>query len=83
MSEQVYEELDGTTPAPAPVADGELVHWMERPPLRVGPAGMSITAGAAFAAGFVAAVGVLALLHWVGPDRVIEAPRRRFRSWST
>jgi hypothetical protein len=81
MSEQVYDgrdgELDGTTPAPAPVANGELVHWMDRPPLKVGAAGVSLTAGAAFTLGVVTAVGVLALAHWLGPDRVVEVRRAR------
>jgi hypothetical protein len=77
MSEQVYDELDGTTPAPTPVANGELVHWMDRRPLKVGAAGVSITAGAAFALGAVMAVGVLALAHWLGPERVVEVRRLR------
>jgi hypothetical protein len=77
MSEQVYDELDGTTPASAPAANGELVHWMDRPPLKVGAAGVSITAGAAFTLGVVTAVGVLALAHWLGPERVVEVRRIR------
>jgi hypothetical protein len=80
MSEQIYDELDETTPAPAPAANGELVHWMDRPPLRVGPAGVSMTAGAAFAFGALAAVGVLALLHLLGPERTIEVPGFRRRA---
>jgi hypothetical protein len=76
MSEQVIEEVaDLEQPTP----DGELVHWMQRPPLRVGPAGVSITAGAAFTLGVVAAVATLALMHWLGPERVVEV-RRRARS---
>ena len=79
MSEQVYDELDGTQPAPATVANGELVHWMDRPPLKVGAAGVSITAGTAFVFGALAAVGVLALMHMLGPERVVEIPRFRRR----
>jgi hypothetical protein len=76
MSEQVIEEVaDLEQPTP----DGELVHWMQRPPLRVGPAGMGVTAGAAFTLGVVAAVATLALMHWLGPERVVEV-RRRTRS---
>ena len=71
MSEQIYDELDETTPAPAPQANGELVHWMDRPKLKVGAAGVSITAGAAFALGVVTAVAVLALAHWLGPERTV------------
>lgn len=74
MGEQTIEDVDDLS---QPAANGELVHWMDRPPLKVGPAGVSMTAGAAFALGVAAAVGVLALLHWVGPERVIET--RRFR----
>ena len=77
MSEQVYDELDGARPAAAPVANGELVHWMDRPPLKVGAAGVTITAGAAFTLGVVTAVGVLALAHWLGPERVVEMRRVR------
>jgi hypothetical protein len=74
MSEQVVEDVDDLG---QPAANGELVHWMDRPPLRVGPAGVSMTAGAAFTLGVAVAVGVLALLHWVGPERTVEV--RRFR----
>ena len=73
MSEQFIEEVDDLA---QPVANGELVHWMARRPLSVGPAGVSVTAGAAFTAGIVAAVAVLALLHWLGPERAIEVRRR-------
>ena len=77
MSEQVYDELGGATPAPAPAANGDVVHWVDRPPLKVGAAGVSITAGAAFTLGVVTAVGVLALAHWLGPERVVEVRRLR------
>ncbi|MGZ3374979.1 MAG: hypothetical protein ACXU8S_00105 [Phenylobacterium sp.] len=74
MSEQVIDEVEDLS---QPAADGELVHWMERPPLKVGAAGVSITAGAAFTLGVVTAVGVLALAHWLGPERVVEVRRVR------
>ena len=76
MSEQVIDEVDDLE---QPTADGEMVHWMEPRPLSVGPAGVSVTAGAAFTLGVVAAVATLALLHWLGPERVIEV-RRRLRA---
>ena len=76
MSSQVYEDIEGVAPA-APEPNGELVHWGAPKPLRVGPAGVSITAGAAFTLGVAAAVAVLALVHWLGPERVVELPRRR------
>jgi hypothetical protein len=73
MSEQVIEEVDDLE---QPTVDGDMVHWMEPRPLSVGPAGVSATAGAAFTLGVVAAVATLALLHWLGPERVIEVRRR-------
>lgn len=73
MSEQVIEEVEDLD---RPTPDGELVHWMDRPPLRVGPAGVGLTAGAAFTLGVVAAVGTLALMGWLGPERVVEFRRR-------
>lgn len=76
MSEQVIEDVDDLG---QPAADGELVHWMEPRPMRFGPAGVSITAGAAFAAGVAATVVVLTLLHWLGPERAVSL-RRRFRA---
>ena len=74
MSEQIIEEVDDLS---QPAANGELVHWGAPKPLRVGPAGMSVTAGAAFAAGVVAAVAVLALVHWFGPERILVIGTRR------
>lgn len=61
--------LDAHDPAPAP-NDGALVHWMDPKPMAVGPAGISATAAAAFALGALAAVGALALLHWLTPSPV-------------
>jgi hypothetical protein len=74
MSEQVIDEIDDLQ-QPAP--DGELVHWMDRRPLRVGPAGVGLTAGAAFTLGVVVTVGTLAFMGWLGPERVVEFRRRR------
>jgi len=77
MSDEAYDEVqDALAP---PETDGELVHWMAPKPLRVGPAGVSATAGVAFTLGVVATVAALALAHWLGPEREIELPRRRFR----
>jgi hypothetical protein len=73
MSEQVIEEVDDLE---RPTPDGELVHWMQRPPLRVGPTGVGVTAGAAFTLGVIAAVATLALMQWLGPERTIEVRRR-------
>jgi hypothetical protein len=76
MHEQVVEDVDDLG---QPTPEGELIHWMDRKPLRVGPAGISATAGAAFTLGVVVTVAVLALTHWLGPQRGVEARRRRFR----
>jgi hypothetical protein len=73
MSDQTQDGIGDVLP---PQPDGELVHWMDSRPLSIGPAGVSITAGAAFTVGVVAAVAVLALLHWLGPERIIEVRRR-------
>jgi hypothetical protein len=78
MSEQAYDGPDGADrlDQPPPLANGELVHWMARKPLRVGPAGVSATAAAGFTLGVVTAVAVLALAHWLGPERTVAVRRR-------
>ena len=77
MSEQVYDEADATPAAPA---NGELVHWGEPKPLRLGPAGLTATAGAAFTLGVLSTLAVLALVHWLGPERELPMPRRRLQA---
>jgi len=42
--------------------DGEIVHWYERPKLRVSPAAATGATLGAFALGALTAVGILALL---------------------
>ena len=81
MSEQAREGVDGIGDDVRPVApDGELVHWMARRPLTLGPAGISATAAGAFALGAATALVALALMHRLGPEREFETPRRwRFR----
>ncbi len=65
MSAHGYEDLgDLSTPEP----NGELVHWMPNP-LAVGPTGVSLAAVGAFALGAAATLAVLALTHWLGPQR--------------
>ena len=56
---------DFTDEAPS----GELVHWMEPAPLRLGTAGVSATALAAFALGIAAAFGTMAAMRWLAPRR--------------
>jgi hypothetical protein len=48
---------------------GELVHWMEPAHLRLGAAGVSATAVAAFALGIAAAFGTMAAVRWLAPRR--------------
>ena len=73
MSQQ---SLDGIAEVAGP-ADGELVHWMEPRPLRIGPAGVSATAAGAFLLGAGVAVAALALLDCLRPrTEVVAAPRR-------
>ena len=81
MSEQTHDGVDGIGDDVRPVeSNGELVHWMQPKPLRVGPAGISAAAIGAFALGAATAVAVLALMHLLAPERQIEPVRRwRFR----
>jgi hypothetical protein len=77
MSEHAHASADGIGDDVRPVeSNGEVVHWMAPKPLRVGPAGISAAAAGAFALGAVTAVAVLALMHWLGPERQLESPRR-------
>jgi len=59
--------------------NGELVHWMEPKPLSFGAAGITAATAGAFAVGVVATLGVLALLHLLGPEREASALPRRLR----
>ena len=59
--------------------EGELVHWMDPKPLRLGPAGITGTALAAFALGAASAVALLAAAHWLGPARTVTVERRSRR----
>jgi hypothetical protein len=74
MSEQSYADYDEVLPTEP---NGEIVHWMDPKPLRVGPGGLTMTAAGALLAGAVVTLGVLAYLHWLGPERRIDKPRRR------
>jgi hypothetical protein len=70
MSESVFEDIDDVLP---PEPNGEIVHWMEPRPLRLGPTGISLATASAFALGALTTVAVLGLMHWLGPQR--EPPR--------
>ena len=71
MSERVLEDYDEILPSEP---NGEVVHWMAPKPMAVGPAGISMTAAGAFVVGAAATLAVLAVMHWLGPQR--ELPRR-------
>ena len=76
MTERAYDDVDGGRDDSRPTeSNGELVHWMQAKPLSVGVAGISAAAASAFAVGVVAAVAVLALMHWVGPQRELAGRR--------
>ncbi|THD55594.1 hypothetical protein [Phenylobacterium sp.] len=64
MSEQVVEDLEDLE---QPAANGALVHWMDRKPLAVGPAGVSVAVASGFALGVAATVAVLGLGGWLNP----------------
>lgn len=66
--------LDTSSPT-----DGEVIHWMAPKPVRVGPGGVTATAAAAFVLGIGVAVGTLALMHWLGPEREFVVVKRRAR----
>ena len=60
------EHIDEILPAEP---NGELVHWMEKKPLAVGPAGISAAAVGGFALGALATLAALAVMHMLGPQR--------------
>jgi len=77
MSESVFEDIDDVLP---PEPNGEIVHWMEPRPMRFGPVSISLATASAFALGALSTVAVLAIMHWVGPQRELpRAPRSRLR----
>lgn len=49
--------------------NGELVHWMGRGHLRLGPAGVAVVVTAAFALGAAAVLAAMAAGRWIGPRR--------------
>ncbi|WP_374471759.1 hypothetical protein [Phenylobacterium sp.] len=76
MSE--HEDWDDVLPNEP---NGEVVHWMEPRPMSVGPAGISMAAAGAFALGALTTVAVLAMMHWLKPERRVTLPNlRRWRS---
>ena len=68
--------LEDVGPTLADEEPGEVVHWMEKPPMKVGWLGLSATAVGAFSLGVVAGMAVFALSGWV-PERQYLITRRR------
>jgi hypothetical protein len=60
---------------------GEVVHWMAPGPLRVGPAGLALSALAGFVLGAGAVLGAMAAWRWAEP-RKEALPRWRWRRGS-
>jgi hypothetical protein len=56
--------------------NGELVHWMQAKPMSMGLPQISAAAAGAFALGAVTAITVLAVMHWIGPERTAQMPNR-------
>lgn len=73
LIEEPVDDIGGPVPE---VTDDAIVHWMDPKRLTVGPAGLSATAVGAFALGAVTAVVVLALAHWIGPERTVVIEKR-------
>lgn len=81
MSEQVLDHTEEAAEPPE-LANGEVVHWMDPKPLKVGPAGMSAAALGGFVLGVAGTLTMLALMGWLGPEReiVVEVPALRRRA---
>lgn len=73
MSDHPFDYVDDILPDEP---NGELVHWMEPKPMSLGLPQISVAAAGAFALGALSAVAVLALMHWVGPEREVAMPKR-------
>ena len=73
LIDEPVDDIGGTVPE---VSDDAIVHWMDPKRLTVGPAGLSATAIGAFVLGAGTAVAVLALAHWIGPERTVVVERR-------
>jgi hypothetical protein len=74
MSGEVYEDFDDVLP---PRPNGELVHWMDAPPMSFGPAAISLAVVGAFAAGLAAGILALSLQHMAGRERRMSLPLDR------
>ena len=68
--------LEDVGPALPEDEPGEVVHWMEKRPLKVGWLGLSATAVGAFSLGVVAGMAVYAFSGWL-PQREYLITRRR------
>jgi len=76
MSEDAMEEsLSDVGPALAEGDGGEIVHWMDKPPMTMGPLGVSAAALGGFALGALSVLAVLAFTDLVDP--LVTVRRRR------
>jgi hypothetical protein len=70
------ESLSDVGPAlPDPDPDREIVHWMDKPPMTMGPLGVSAAALGGFALGALSVLAVLAFTDLVDP--LVTVRRRR------
>ena len=80
MSADAIDEMDASLEDVGPVLpdapETEVVHWMEKPPMKVGWLGLSATAVGAFSLGVVAGMAVFAFSGWL-PQREYLVTRRR------
>ena len=78
MSEDAMEEsLHDVGPAlPSEETDGELVHWMNKPPMSLGVTGVSAAVLGAFTLGVFATLAVIAFTEVVDPLVTVRRRRR-------
>lgn len=72
MSDHPFDFVDDVLPEEP---NGELVQWMAPKPLSLGLPQTAVAAAGAFALGALSAVAVLAVMHWIGPQREVEIPK--------
>lgn len=68
------EMIDDVLPTEPPT--GEVVHWMDRGPLRFGPTGIPASAAGGFVLGLAVAVGGYFLWRYLAPRKEALPPWR-------
>jgi len=77
MTQDAMEEsLSDVGPALAEPTNGEVVHWMGKPPLTLGVTGASLAAVGGFALGVAATLALLAFTDLVDPLVTVRRRRR-------